>query len=288
MAGILDKKVGEAFGNCYINSPKGTEVKDLLLSAVRVGLELEVEGLPDLGHSPPDGWNIVTDGSLRNMGREFVLNGPHSGETLELAIKNLTDYFKYVGGLEKNSIKFNWRTSLHVHLDQGPLRLKDVGASIITYCIFEDLLLDYCDISRRENMFCIPLHKAGDDHVQALADFIHTGTPAFGEDQKYYALHVGALKKYGTLEYRMHHGTDKYSDIVKWINILFELRTGARKLSNEGTLGDLPSLISSHGLFFTFKRVFPKTFKLLKGDKTIDQVESSMLKGIRFAQQLIY
>jgi hypothetical protein len=287
----LEKKPGELWGLANKILKPSESGEHLILGGLKTGLELEVEGIYQVHHDVAElispYWKVVNDGSLRNHGREFVMTGPQNGVDLENAIKILDEALNFCKEDSHNRVKYNWRTSLHVHHDCTKLTIKEIGSIVLTYLVFEKILIDYCDSSRQDNIFCAPIYAV--DQVQEyLKVFLKIGELHLGEEQKYSALNVGALRKFGSLEFRMHHGTHSFDEIIQWLNILGELRDAGRKMHKAGTLLDLPSVASSEGFYKFYKQCFPKTWNVLKKDKLVSEVENDVLQGVRIVQRVLF
>lgn len=215
-----------------------------------LGVEFEVEGtnLPvqeDLKFF----WNRVEDNSLRSAAHgdaaEYVLSRP-----------TMTDYFKgkclpYLlkKVKEKGSVvKFSNRCSTHFHVSALDLYVYQVFAYVGLYYVLEDLFKDIVGEQRDGNLFCLGARHSDLVSTQ-LTDAALTGTfqPLFfTEHNRYSAVNLLALKKYGTVEFRAMQGTFDEERIHLWIDILMAMRTFVMKLE-PGQMSDLLTMMSMKG-----------------------------------------
>jgi hypothetical protein len=169
-----------------------------------VGMELEVESetpLPD--HIEGDHWEFKGEGSLRNIGAEYVTRGPISiGVHKTVALRKLCDTL-----LDKKYkvIRDCPRTSFHVHhnvLDFTPLQ---VWTAATAYWLIENALMEYCGESRKGNKFCLRLKDAEgvlNFVYQDLKDKTRPFYTVRTDRVRYAGLNLAAVSKFGSLELR--------------------------------------------------------------------------------------
>lgn len=111
--------------------------------------------------------------------------------------------------------KVNKSCGLHIHLDQRDLITSDSGRMITQRAKrlgnALPLLLQMVPKSRRDNSYCRPV----------------IGPRRGG---RYYAVNMTAVRKYGTIEVRLHSGTTDYQKIANWIELCYSI-SRARKMS---------------------------------------------------------
>lgn len=275
----------------------GLKTSRFILKDQMVGLELEAEGITSdhwmmfLGEEEnggmPTGWHCTGDGSLRNEGREFLLSTPVCGRTLFNRINNLCKFLDRFEKYQGTPITHNMRTSLHVHLNFSNKTKSDVFAFVVMYLIFEKILARYCGKSRSESPFSVPIYKTVPTFEQIESYFIYNAWKS-DERHKYAALNLAALGKYGTLEVRLHGGTQDKDEIIKWINILFCLIQAGEKYLKKGKLQRLPQLISSQNMIPFAINVFGEYWTYLREVGGTQQLGEDILNGVRVCQDLIY
>lgn len=193
-------------------TPKEPEVSSVISYPTYVGLELEVSnaGRLDFFYDPDDEellWRTSMDYSIRGDNpMEIRFSKPLSPRQVEIAFEQL---------LNVDTLEVNDSCGVHVHVDVRDLTIEQLGRVISLYLILERTLYRYCGVSRLDNNFCVPLHKAlGGFSVQWA-----TNRFAFGEELRYGGLNLHAIRKFGSLEFRMHPGTTDLMRILDWMNI---------------------------------------------------------------------
>lgn len=271
-------------------SGTGTKPSKLLSPGLYTGLELEVEGISrrirELMENPA-GWAVKGDGSLRNGGLEYVLDRPSIGKNLETKIESLETFLQNLTVNQKRPPFYNWRTSLHVHLNFSDKTFAELFSFVMVYLIFERLLMRYCGEERTENIFCVPIYKST-QYQGLLEDFFDKGNFRYTEDHKYCALNLHCLRSFGSVELRMHQGTHDSGDIVRWLNILYSMVNKSKEILESNQIRDLPVLVSTEGLFDFGVDTFGVYWPYLIRGLTREEVNNDMIEGLRLAQEYIY
>lgn len=259
-----------------------------------VGIEVELEGMGyfydyiekggiDLGF-----WRVITDGSLRDNGLEFVLSEPLSGhdllETISLLDKTITDFSKGRG----KPPSVSERTSTHVHVDVRDMNFNQLTHYIILFIVFErSFFKAFGDGGERaNNNYCTPTHMS--DKVQTLNTILTGGYgnkyDVINHSSKYSSLNLKAIHKLGSLEARLHEATWKGSELTLWVNVLLSLKTYC--LENELSLTEFSSSISMEGFNTFISRLFNEDEAII--DKlTYPEMHTDILEGIRLAQDML-
>lgn len=194
-----------------------------------VGLEIETEALGgwDADQDVTKYWTLQADGSLRNVGVEFVFKKPYSPGTVE-----------YTAALEAFRVqaartKFieSVYTSVHVHLNMLDKQLVHMMNFITLYFLFEETLTKYCGAERDGNLFCLKTSNA-EINYKTICDMAKAIEAGEGYnfirklDQnrlKYSGLNIAPLRNFGSLEVRTHPGTVDADLIDRWVSILMML-----------------------------------------------------------------
>lgn len=186
------------------------------------GAELEIESLialpsADLAQS---GIGVVTDGSLRNNGREFLL--PPS------TIGKLKGLFKITHRtIQTGPDAFSNRTSIHVHVNCMYSTEQQVKALLYLYAIFEPLAFAYAGPQRRDNIHCMPLVSTHMPNLYA------SDLPYIAERwHKYTAFNLLPLRELGTVEFRHLYGTNDAVVFNCWLDFISILWESAMKLGS--------------------------------------------------------
>lgn len=194
---------------------------------VEVGIEIEVEG-ENLPREPIKGWRAVPDGSLRGESAEYVFNGPAARANVLGRLKTLET------ALSKATVNQSYRTSVHVHINQRDVLLKDIYGQILLYTIWEDVLGELCGNERVGNLFALRAKDAEfyleQLHRAVMDDYLsHLNT----QDLRYTAVNPMALFVHGTLEYRSMRGTTDTKVIQEWVEYLLAIKDAARNVFSD-------------------------------------------------------
>lgn len=188
----------------------------------QVGIELELEGVRDM--TQMEGWEWVSDGSLRNSGMELVLSEPKAGAALDRAYRSL-DYF-----LGNHAFTVSHRTSTHVHLDVRNLEVKTVGILMAVFVALEPVMLRMSDSSRSNNTFCKSIHNSVS--LAATSMLLRgslSDSGAFSNDNKYATVNLSSVMRFGSVEIRCREALVKEGEVEQWVNFLQACKDYARK-----------------------------------------------------------
>lgn len=259
---------------------------DLLVSQALVGVEVELEGVSnEIRGEEFTYWSAVEDGSLRDGGVELKFSHPYSGTDIIDALRELESTIRNI----KVEPILSERTSVHVHVDVRDLTFKQFQLFLILYMIFEKTLFKYCGENRKNNIFCLSFEDA--QHVissisqlisEGLSDDPDLFIAYLAQIPKYSACNLGALREFGSIEFRGHEGEWRYEEILRWINILLCIKKYSVEMSNID-LNELPKTISDDGLLYLFNKVFDGYID----DLYYPEITEDILDGIRIAQDAI-
>lgn len=245
-----------------------------------VGLEIELEGV-NLSEKCKDDiafryWSLHDEDSIKGAGAyEFVFNQPFAGADVVTAINHLCDL---LGGTKPSPI-ISVRTSTHVHLDVRNLSYEQLYRFLLMYVVTERLLYRYCGAKRMSNPFCVQIDSSNVKIRSDVDDFI-LNLP--DNHARYLGLNMNAIKKFGSVEFRMLGGAWKADKILNWTNILLSLRKYA--ISNEIDLDELPCKISTLGCEEYMATIFGDYAKSLYTEHS----RTDLLRGTRRAQDIIF
>ena len=243
-----------------------------------IGIEIEMEGLRNTGDLRiPDSWHVTVDGSLRGAGAvEFVTNGPIQYKNTKQELDKLREsLIKHIS--PKGNI--SGRTGVHVHLNVQDYDNNKLFTLIGMYLILEDLLVEWCGEDRICNIFCLRLQDADAILPNLIEAKIYDDLRHIGEGYKYAALNIGALFRYGTLEFRALPTPENFDRIEEWINIIYTLK---EKAKNYGDIREIVEYISMVGGAEFVKEV------LGRGFGSAARLDKKIMESCRLVQDLAY
>lgn len=203
------------------------DIKTMLFQPLKrgdVALEVEVEydSPPDPQLETPE-WGATRDDSLRNIGVEYVHRRPrkYGGLRWKKSLEDLDKHFK------ANRIRLvdTPRTSTHVHCNVQTKTMLELYKIITLYWLLEPLLFRLCGPYRRSNLFCLQLVDC-EGLGQLVVDSLNTPTMPTNNwttNNKYGALNLSSVNKFGSLEFRGMRGTHDVTEIDQWVRILLRI-----------------------------------------------------------------
>ena len=202
------------------------EPHELLPTTDMVGIELELEG--EFDHEHVNGWDIHGDGSLRD-GVEYVFAGPAGGASAVRRLENMARFIR------QNEVAPTFRCSTHIHLDVGDLDAEQLKRLVMTYALFEDVMFDHCDLSRRFSNFCTPYFNNNTLVERAsryLHDFRHTEnrTAQFEAFPKYSAFNLQPIIRLDTVEFRGSGALTTLDELIGLTQRMLHLKRTVREV----------------------------------------------------------
>jgi len=186
------------------------------------------------------------DGSLRNSGVE-IISGAMPAKQMIPAIGWL---YKLMNK-QKQPLDFSWRTSIHIHQNVRNLTESEFMKFVLLYLLFEKDLFIYCDVKRREGVFCVPLMEC-DTFLEAFfLEFKRTSRlkernldfgPLLKKWDKYAALGAFRLKDLGTLEFRHMPGTNDLKKVIGWICLIDRLFQASKEYKFADLIKDIVNM----------------------------------------------
>lgn len=253
------------------NYPKAVPL-DSACPTLYCGLELEIENVMEPRNWLVPGVHDVEDGSLRNMGREFIL-APMTFSNTHYCL-NL--FFNKNKPTERN---YSERTSIHVHSNCRNLSLEKLRTILLLYGVFESMFYRFSGGGRSENIFCIPWSQTLLT-TKLLNEELFTNQ--MHSWQKYTGLNLLPLTKYGTIEWRHLPGTSDLNKIMTWLNLIGCLYTYADKTSFDQVKGEVVSLNTSSQYEHFLGSVFGKYASNFEGPTLRADLEKGVL-DIKYA-----
>lgn len=210
---------------------------DWVLSNQFVGLEIEIEAYSRRQINnlldTSDFWTEKEDHSLRN-GTELVLASPLMGIELRTAI---AQFFQQVTNYSTGP-----RTSVHVHINmrQEEDTLEVLRNLCMLYYIYEDAFFQMSDPDRKWCSYCHPFEECPPEPLvcilrgETVDEILNMFERTQSNSARYYGLNLYALLRYGTVEFRHMSGTRDEAHVLRWINLIMELKKAAAALASQG------------------------------------------------------
>lgn len=266
---------------------KYTPAPELPLPVNKIGIEIEMEGLKDKGSlfalTSNGYWNIKDDSSLRGNAAELV-SVPIFGEDIRTALEEVQAFFK----AKKYKPAFNARTSLHVHMEMVDLSKEELIRLIVLYCAVEPVLFNYCDDTRQNNLYCLPISRIEEQkrRVARLIESLEASDRRAVQQHlqrwpKYCAINLNNITGIGTIEFRHMHGTVDTEEILTWIKLLMCIKKYAVHTMNG--YNDFPEIVSGFDPREYLNSIFGELSVTIDGPMLGDQ----LLAGVRTAQDIL-
>lgn len=252
-----------------------------------IGLEIEVEGNKFLKNNSllPKGWIYEKDHSLRGHDNaEYIFQSPKNFNEVPEMVKNLFNMFDEYGSVLDESN----RTSVHVHLNAQNFHLNRLCSFTALYLSVEEILTAWCGDHRVGNLFCLRATDAP-GIVSKIKAFLQTGSSnSLTEGLHYAGVNAHALNKFGSMEFRALKGVQTPEPILLWVSVLERIY----KLSEQFTdPRDICGQFSGGGgALEYFKMVLGSNTSEIRNNlsMTDQEIEESLYRGIRIAQELCY
>lgn len=251
----LEKHFGlDAGVRAYTNS-KATPIEAACPSLL-YGVELEIENAPLWGEWEGYGYSFKEDHSLRNHGIELIT------QPMTISVLNycLEKFFERSKVTDRN---YSERCSVHVHANCRDMSLDQVSVVALLYQVFEVLLFQFIGADRNKNIFCVPWYETTLTHsvINQLKAGDHGQLKKW---QKYTALNLLPLYKYGTIEFRHMAGTHDLKFIIDWCNLIGCLFAYAKEHTLEQTREWIIDLNTTSAYRDTLQTVFGQWADLLR------------------------
>jgi hypothetical protein len=225
----------------YLKRHRGGRVADVESAAGKehsravVGIEIEVEQIraldPEFVY-----WEMKTDGSLRNRGKEFV-SRPLDVTQIQPAFEELLSWFS----ARPNTVPdFSWRTSTHVHLNVQQMDMAQVGMIGLLEVVFSKVFFSFIQWDREKSNFCVPnawrksarkaIYRMLETHPSMQIGDVEEWEPCSDrlqncllETSKYSSLNFLPICRFGTIEFRHFHGAYDISRLFTWLDFIVRL-----------------------------------------------------------------
>lgn len=279
-----NQKIEDYYGRTVFGEPDQEHTPSLLYYNAYIGVEVELEGLHELGVAPM-GWSLHADGSLRNGGQEFVFNGAFEGEEIIQAFTFFEQFFDKRGLKPATSA----RTSTHIHIDVSKMTARQLLNMFTLYAVIEPSLFRSYAPKREGNHFCVAMYEC--DFVRSRIQKLNEGIAEFcasinsDRSTRYSAVNLNSIPTIRTVEFRNFYAATTSQELLEYANIVLALKKFG--MTYEGKPALMFETASDQGLSEIFYTHFPPHIakRLAGGDKA--KVDSLILKGIRTAQTLL-
>jgi len=211
-----------------------------------IGIEIELEG-SNIDRNCPlitRYWDVVHDGSLNDIGKEFVLKSPISIKSSYIPLKYLEKSFSRSNAHINDSI----RCGCHIHVNVQDLTVAQMWTFVSLYIALEEVLVDLCGEGRQGNLFCLRL-KDAEHLLQYINESIKIGDlKALGTTNiRYASVNLSSLVKYGSVEFRAMKGDRNFNRINAWAKTLINLRDMAVEIGSPDRLTSVANDVEALG-----------------------------------------
>lgn len=166
------------------------------------------------------------DGSLRDNGIEFVLREPMFGEDIFDAVTGMCNFAR------RKRLVTNYRTGLHVHLDVRDMEQEELRRLVAFYCLLERPLFEFIGPHRWDSNFCVPVIRHA-SQLNEIRNICTTDNKAAVKDtakaiQRYSALNLNALARFGSVEFRHAECMTDPEKINNWVAVIMSIKKAAQ------------------------------------------------------------
>ncbi len=274
--------VGNLLG---MSQPNRVTNLGIMQTGTHVGVEIEISTSSSSSQFSSSYWNTVPEGSV--PGFEAVLDRPMAGSELVIALEEAEQQISRLSG----SNKFPEMTSVHVHVDIRDMTVTQLINFLTLSIMFENVLFNYVEHHRSKNHFCLPMTDAT-DCLNRLKRFVEQArTDSLSRDRirslftsdevKYAGINLSSIPRYGSLEFRMHHGTADSTALIRWINILLKIKEYA--MGGDRSPTNILETKIEVGISSIFEQVLGGYSEILG----YEGIEDDILDGIRNAQDFV-
>ena len=251
------------------------------------GLEVETENvlLQRSDEKSPAGWDVKSDGSLRN-GVEFVSCVADALEVQHL----ITSLYLFFGEQLKHKPDFSWRTSIHVHVNCRKLNTDTLANLVLLYSVFEMLLFKFINDQRKTSNFCVPITESWS--ASRIREFINAadtiGKPIrilTTDWEKYSALNFSRMHDLGTAEFRHMSGTWDIEKLWQWIEVIGALYDASIRLEHSWIVQQIMQLNSLSNYAQFQNQVFGGALSKVLGEA--ESFKQLLSNGVSFAKQCL-
>lgn len=199
--------------------------------ADHVGVEVELEHESDVTPLPTKLqklWRSEHDGSLRKNGIEYVFRNPLVFDKAVEAIDLLGSHVD-----STNTVYDVGRAGVHVHVNVGDLKVRELVNFIALAHIMDDLLVNWCGERRKGNLFCLRLRDAT-TVVDKLAEALENEDLNIlaTDDLRYASVNLKSIPQYGSVEFRAMRSDGDWENLKLWVQVLLRLKEVARIIDN--------------------------------------------------------
>jgi hypothetical protein len=185
-----------------------------------IGVEIELEGnLANVDVASSKYWLAKPEGSLRG-GMEYIFRAPVPIKTVPL----VAGLFGKI--MDKSTPEISIRCSTHIHVNVTRLTVRELYNAIAGFYLFESLLVATQPPKRRGNLFCLQMEDT-EYTFTSIAEHLEEETENVLyysiDHNRYAALNLSAIQKFGSLEFRFLDAFTKPSDIILWSKVFYNL-----------------------------------------------------------------
>ena len=166
-------------------------------------------------------WTWHSDGSVRGeRPGELVLRAPASPLTFDEAVNEYRDKVM-------DKVRINDSCGMHVHIDVCDLTMEELRGVLLFYSVLERTIYKYCGSGRDNNNFCVPLWECWNKVDLFGKSF------AVDNNLRYCGLNLAAIRKFGSIEFRMHPGVVSAHKMASWVGLCARIKEYGRTCTVE-------------------------------------------------------
>lgn len=203
------------------------KISDLVgmnLRHIKFGIEVEIEYEGQVLYDN-EVWSEHADNSLRGQSMELVFRTPLPIVKALKEIKKLYKEFK-----EKHcKVVPSIRTSVHVHVNVLNMTETELLTLLTTYYLLEPHL-EVLVGDRVNSYYCRTLNGSSKAMIDLISKLEFSGNNLkdiieewYVENKRYGSIDLSAIKRFGSLEFRLFPLTEDYKPLYFWVKLLYKL-----------------------------------------------------------------
>ena len=178
-------------------------------------------------HNHTDTWKVVSDSSIRGRGPAEVVSRVLKGRNGFVEMRNV------MLKLKENGARVNASCGMHIHLGVEHMTPRQRAMVIRLYSIFQeqfDLLIP----AKRRNHNPYARHRSFSNAMLVAKQWASSRNQ---EDNRFQTLNLQSYQKYGTFEFRAHHGNTNPQVASAWIQLHMDFVQWCINIADQTTGG---------------------------------------------------
>jgi len=199
------------------------------------GVEVEMEYADRPKYTPmfQNYWKVHGENSLRGYSDELVTNRQVNWDNLPTVFDSLHKNFGV------NSPHPTHRASTHIHINMQEKTPTEVLTAAVAFWWAEPLLATFCGEQRKGNNFSLSLSEAPGILTEIKRGLFYKLPLGYIDDgARYGSLNLGALSKFGSLEFRSMRATTDTNLIDRWLKMCYAITRVSEQFKNPALFMD--------------------------------------------------